>query len=707
MKRSIFILLAASALAALSCTKEVNDQTAPEKEQVTMSFNATVGAPTKVELGAATAEGYGVLWSVGDAITVAAHDASVEDNSYTTGSEFTTDITQATASAVFEGTVDAGDAYYAIYPYNSNTRWVHKFVDFSVPFNAIQTANGLKNGILVAKAENGNLDFKHVTGFVKFTIPDTYTDIKEVRFSGNNSEVLASQYFYVYPEDLSKNKASGSTYTELTLVPSSGEVFTPGTYYFTSLPASLTKGITLTFINSEGGEAVKSTDENKPAVIKAGDILNLGTITGLDFEAAVKETWSLVTNLEDIVDGKYVILATTDKTAYGYLPSTTTSQNPAYLNQNILKPSVPVASVAVEDDMIWNVVSNNDGTITLTNEEGKYFYGTNAAQGLKVGDTEDKWEIAVHPTETNAFYMKSVIGTRCVGVYNSDWRSYSTPTDANYDVTIEDTPYDGLKSQLYLFYCGTISQKTKLSSPANVVATVQNTNEIVVSWNTVANAGSYDVTCGDETVNVTATTYTFTGLNYATDYTVYVTAKPADKTMYYSSDSAASDKVTTGQLVGVNTYSWNLAKDDLGDNGNPSASVQKGEPSRLWTITYNWPNGANKYMGWDSQYNRGVQIGAKDANKCASFTITTTGFGKVNSITIGAKTASGGNATLSVSVGGTPLKCGDATSVALNTTTTPTTYTFTTATSLEGDIVITMTNSGSKAMYLSSISINK
>lgn len=307
MKRSIFILLAASALAALSCTKEVNDQTAPEKEQVTMSFNATVGAPTKVELGAATAEGYGVMWSVGDAITVAAHDASVEDNSYTTGSEFTTDITQATASAVFEGTVDAGDAYYAVYPYNSNTRWYHQHKDFSVPFKAIQTANGLKNAILVAKAENGDLDFKHVTGFVKFTIPDTYTDIKEVRFSGNNSEVLASQYFYVYPEDLSKNTASGSTYTELTLVPSSGEVFTPGTYYFTSLPASLTKGITLTFINSEGGEAVKSTDENKPAVIKAGDILNLGTISNLNFAVAYKHTLPIEDDFsgEDVLS-KYV-----------------------------------------------------------------------------------------------------------------------------------------------------------------------------------------------------------------------------------------------------------------------------------------------------------------------------------------------------------------------------------------------------------------
>lgn len=703
MKRSILFMMAVSAIAVLSCTKEINNETAPEK--VTMSFDATLGAPTKVELGASNGEGgYKVLWSKGDEIAVFTSDPAAETGS-TQKNEFVTDIQSASAQATFSGEIETADVYYAVYPYESAVYWSEQYDNMTVELPAAQKANGIASGISIATAEGASLQFEHVTGYVKFTIPAEYTDIKEVRFSGNNSESLAGQYRVYRDNGTTPNKISNTKYSELTLTPSSESVFAPGTYYFTAFPTELS-GLTITFIKSDDSKATKTSAN--AAVIKAGDILNLGKITGLDFEAAVKETWSLVTNVEDIVDGKYVILATKDKTAYGYLPSTTTTQNPAYLNQNILNPSVSVASVAIEDVMIWNVVSNNDGTITLTNEEGKYFYGTNDAQGLRVGDTEDKWEIAVHPTKNNAFYMKSVNGTRYVGVLNSDWRSYSTPTDANYDVTIEDTPYDGLKSQLYLFYCGTISQKTKLSSPANVVATVQNTNEIVVSWTAVTNAGSYDVTCGDETVNVTATTYTFTGLNYATDYTVYVTAKPADKTMYYSSDSAASDEVTTGQLVGVNTYSWVLAKGELGTNGAPLASVTKGTPTVTWNASYSWPENATQAFNWDSNNNRGVQIGTGTApNNCNSFILTASDFGKVNSITIGANTASKGNATLSVTVGGTPLKCGDATSVALNTTTTPTTYTFTSATSLEGDIVITVTNNAVKALYLASININK
>ena len=427
MKRSIFILLAASALAAISCTKEVNDQTAPEKEQVTMSFNATVGAPTKVELGAATAEGYGVLWSVDDAITVAAHDASAAEDSYTNGSEFTTNITQATASAVFEGTVDAGDAYYAIYPYNSNTRWVHEYVDFSIPFKATQTANGLKNGILVAKADNGNLDFKHVTGFVKFTIPDTYMDIKEVRFSGNNSEVLASQYFYVYPEDLSKNKAAGSTYTELTLVPSSGEVFTPGTYYFTSLPASLTKGITLTFINSEDQEAVKSTDENKPAVIKAGDILNLGTISNLEFESEEPP----------VADGDYAILVKVGNT-YKALSSAPSDSRLAAID--VTYDGEAEELLVFDPTAIWTFANNEANKYGISNSN-KYLNHSGSSNSAKTTDGTSECEVI--DNEDGTYRIQLISDQLRYLAYNTSgyFAFYGTNTSCDYVIYIVSAEY--------------------------------------------------------------------------------------------------------------------------------------------------------------------------------------------------------------------------------------------------------------------------
>ena len=290
MKRLILFFMAASVLAAVSCTKEADNNLVPETTKVAMTFDASIGAQTKVELGASTDDGYKVLWSVDDAITVVAHDNAIETG-YVNGNKFTTELTAASSAATFSGESEAGDEYYAAYPYNANTRWYYTYKDFSIPFKANQVANGLKNGILVAKASNGSLDFAHVCGYVKFTIPNSFTDIAEVRFSGNNSEVLASQYVYAYPEDMSLNKPSGATYTELSLTPSS-DTFVPGTYYLTVLPVSLTKGLTITFVNSTGQTASKSTDETKPAVIKAGDILNLGEISGLNFEVSSEATYT-------------------------------------------------------------------------------------------------------------------------------------------------------------------------------------------------------------------------------------------------------------------------------------------------------------------------------------------------------------------------------------------------------------------------------
>ena len=97
MKRSIIILMAASAIAAISCTKESKDQPAAEKEQVTMSFDATIGTPTKVEIASSeTAEGvttHKLNWSVGDKIKV------YSKKSDSKGIEFTTDISSPSATA--------------------------------------------------------------------------------------------------------------------------------------------------------------------------------------------------------------------------------------------------------------------------------------------------------------------------------------------------------------------------------------------------------------------------------------------------------------------------------------------------------------------------------------------------------------------------------------------------------------------------------
>ena len=367
MKRSFIILMAASALAALSCTKEVNDQTAPEKEQVTMSFDATIGAPTKVEIGSSATEGgvttHKLNWSVEDKIKVYANEASSNE-----GVEFTTDITVPSATATFTGTIDADKTYYAFYPSSSNAKWYKSTSNFGFTIPTSQKPNGIASGFAMAKADNNGLQFDHVTGFVKFTIPAEYDGkIAKVTFAGNADEVLAG-YVKVYPNDASQNEFpyDDTKYTEVNLLPSSGEAFPAGTYYMVVYPREFEQGITMTFTNTDGAKATK--ESSKSANVKAGDILNLGTITGLSYETnAVSLPWTEDFSGENPLD----TYATANVTLYeegemyagGSVPEILIGKNGGYLK-------------AVID------LESYHGKLTLT-------YNANNATRIKLSSTED------------------------------------------------------------------------------------------------------------------------------------------------------------------------------------------------------------------------------------------------------------------------------------------------------------------------------
>ncbi|MGM9763217.1 MAG: fibronectin type III domain-containing protein [Candidatus Cryptobacteroides sp.] len=90
-----------------------------------------------------------------------------------------------------------------------------------------------------------------------------------------------------------------------------------------------------------------------------------------------------------------------------------------------------------------------------------------------------------------------------------------------------------------------------LATPV-VTAQLDETNSIIVNWDAVENAGSYEVTATPANGNpvsetVTGTTHTFTGLAYNTEYTISVVAKPSDTNLYKDSEAGAcTDKITTG-----------------------------------------------------------------------------------------------------------------------------------------------------------------
>ena len=94
--------------------------------------------------------------------------------------------------------------------------------------------------------------------------------------------------------------------------------------------------------------------------------------------------------------------------------------------------------------------------------------------------------------------------------------------------------------------------RTPLATPTVTATLDENvTNSIIVSWNSVENAGSYVVTAKpstgasvSETVNTTSCT--ITGLAYETEYTISVVAKPSDTSLYLDSAAGEAGPVTTG-----------------------------------------------------------------------------------------------------------------------------------------------------------------
>lgn len=318
MKRSIIILMAASAIAAISCTKESKDLPVVEKEQVTMSFDATIGTPTKVELGESNGNGgYKVLWSKGDKIKV------YSKNSYN-GIEFTTDISSPSATASFEGTIEAADAYYAFYPGSVSAKWVDYNSSFSVNLPENQKPSGVSSVYAIAKADGSSLQFKHATGFVKFTIPDEHADkIAKVTFSGNDSEKLAG-WLNLDPNNTANNNFNEgyTTYSEISLSPSTGGTFTAGTYYLMSFPATFDKGITMRFTDDEGFVATKTSSNTTE--IKAGGILDVGTMSGLSFVTAYKHSLPWTEDFSSYKSANYQtigdVTVTSDKYAGGTAP---------------------------------------------------------------------------------------------------------------------------------------------------------------------------------------------------------------------------------------------------------------------------------------------------------------------------------------------------------------------------------------------------
>ncbi|MBQ2958672.1 MAG: BACON domain-containing protein [Alistipes sp.] len=171
------------------------------------------------------------------------------------------------------------------------------------------------------------------------------------------------------------------------------------------------------------------------------------------------------------------------------------------------------------------------------------------------------------------------------------------------------------------------------------------------------------------------------------------TAEARSATITFSAEGCDNVVVVTVSQEGkpaegeATSYSYTFTSKQFSANGTKALGVLN------WTLA-----GDGGYWGYDAT--KGQHLGSGN-NPYKNLTLSTSDFkSEVNKIVLETSGGSSVNATCTITVGGTQI--GDA----IKITSTSTEYTFEATTALKGDIVISYSQTSSKAIYIKSIAIN-
>ena len=464
----------------------------------------------------------------------------------------------------------------------------------------------------------------HLTSILEVVVTNAIGEeitVNEVSIKTANEKIIGT-YYVNFAVDPVVYTPSGDSYVNnyAALTVNEGTPIAVGSsakFYIAIKPFVSAAGESLTLrVSTDKGICEKSLELNEGTQFVAGNIKPLK----FAFDSAQTNTsdWVLVTDISEIVAGEYVIVAKTD-TNTGLLPSITTSSEPVYNTSILIDEENNKIVSTVTDEMKWTF-SGSTAAMTITNYEGKVLYMTNTNKGVRVGtnSTFPGWVIAAHSDGVaNTFSFTSSEPNRFLGVYdNQDWRCYDT---------IDATNFTNGKGSSKIYLYKSVSNLPALDAPTGL-----SVSNDVVSWNAVANAGSYTVSVGTMSETVSETSYTYTG--EAGIFNVSVVANPADAATYRPSAAATLTGVKFGN---VSTVTDILTIETLGVTATSYAEGNFSGVSILSNAIYagncikSSPNGA-------------IQLRSKESN-CGI--ITTTSGGRATKVVVTWNVAAGNDQT--------------------------------------------------------------
>ena len=283
------------------------------------------------------------------------------------------------------------------------------------------------------------------------------------------------------------------------------------------------------------------------ANLDSGDVFKFAVdFSGIDIQAPQK--YVLVADAADLTPGSQVIIANQDdKKAI----STTQNGNNRGVagvtisDNTIQDPADDVQLFAIEEGTV-------DGSVAFKCVNGaqadKYIYAaSSSANYLRSQDNLDgnaSWTVEIDANGIATIVAQGT-NTRNVMRYNTTLVSaYASTSSVTGTLSIYKLEGSG----------GTVTEKTPISTPKNIVATLNAStpNAIDVVWDAVMEADYYEVTATPETGDAITNradeeSITITGLAFETKYTVSVVAYPSDTQHYKKSEpGVAANTVTTG-----------------------------------------------------------------------------------------------------------------------------------------------------------------
>lgn len=254
------------------------------------------------------------------------------------------------------------------------------------------------------------------------------------------------------------------------------------------------------------------------------------------------KAYKLLTDASQLTPGDVMVICTKNSASQSAkLLGTEADGSAIKFSSSMTVLDGPEIAEVPEDARVFTVESGvKEGTLSFKAADG-YLYGNydseNWTSKLWVKDTKDaeaSWTLSLSSTSAATLYNETH-GRYLNNYYGSKFNFAGTQGTYYY----------------YIYYIDGASEEpdqpdtpevTPLATPS-VTATASG-NTVTATWNAVEGAKDYTVTLDGQSQTVTATSATFTELEYETEYTVSVVANPADATVNTASEAGTATATT-------------------------------------------------------------------------------------------------------------------------------------------------------------------